>query len=291
MILREEHRILVYGMTGRQGTFWTKAMIDCGASVAGGVNPKRSGQTHLGLPVFESARTAAEEIDFDVALLFVPPFAARNAAIDAFESGARAAVVLTEHVPCQDAMEILAAARSSGARMIGPNTAGLVTPGESFAGIMPAFNPSIFNPGTIGVVSRSGSLGTLACLSIVRSGFGQSAFIGVGGDPVIGTTIREALELFEVDKRTEAVAICGEIGGGGEEEAAEFASSMTKPVAAFVAGMSSPQGKKMGHAGAIASGTRGSYEAKRRAFEKAGVPVAKLPCEIPALLADRLGVA
>ena len=291
MILRKKHRILVYGLTGRQGTFWTKAMIDSGASVVGGVNPRRPGQTHLGLPVFESARTARKEIDFDVALLFVPPFAAKSAAIDAFESGAQAAVVLTEHVPLHDAMEILAAARSSGARMIGPNTAGLVTPGESFAGIMPAFNTSIFNPGTIGVVSRSGSLGTLACLSIVRSGFGQSSFIGVGGDPVIGTTIREALELFETDKRTEAVAICGEIGGGGEEEAAEFASSMTKPVAAFVAGMSSPRGRKMGHAGAITSGTTGSYEAKRRAFETAGVPVANLPGEIPALLAERLGAA
>ena len=291
MILRKEHRMLVYGMTGRQGTFWTKAMIDYGASVAGGVNPRRPGQMHLDLPIFESAREARKEIEFDAALLFVPPFAARNAAIDAFESGAMAVVILTEHVPVQDTMEILAAARACGARVVGPNTAGLVTPGESFAGIMPAFNPSIFKPGTIGVVSRSGSLGTLACLSIVRSGFGQSAFIGVGGDPVIGTTIREALELFESDKRTEAVAICGEIGGGGEEEAAEFASSMTKPVAAFVAGMSSPQGKKMGHAGAIASGTGGGYEAKRRAFESAGVLVANLPRDIPGLLAGRLGAA
>ena len=291
MILRKDHRMLVYGMTGRQGTFWTKAMIDYGASVAGGVNPRRPGQMHLERPIFESAREARKEIDFGTALLFVPPFAAKSAAIDAFESGARAAVVLTEHVPVQDTMEILAAARACGAQVVGPNTAGLVTPGESFAGIMPAFNPSIFKPGTIGVVSRSGSLGTLACLSIVRSGFGQSAFIGVGGDPVIGTTIREALELFESDKRTEAVAICGEIGGGGEEEAAEFASSMTKPVAAFVAGMSSPQGKKMGHAGAIASGTGGGYEAKRHAFESAGVLVANLPRDIPGLLADRLGAA
>ena len=291
MILRKEHRILIYGMTGRQGTFWTKAMIDYGVSVAGGVNPKRPGQMHLGRPVFESARSARKEIEFDAVLLFVPPFAAKGSAIDAFESGARAAVILTEHVPVQDTMEILAAARAFDARVVGPNTAGLVTPGASFAGIMPAFNPSIFKPGTIGVVSRSGSLGTLACLSIVRSDFGQSAFIGVGGDPVIGTTIREALEIFESDERTAAVAICGEIGGGGEEEAAEFASSMTKPVVAFVAGMSAPQGKKMGHAGAIASGASGSYEMKRCVLEAAGVHVANLPRDIPALLADRLGAA
>ena len=286
MILRKSHRILVQGITGKQGTFWTKAMIDYGASVVGGVNPKKAGSEHLGVPVHASARDAART--FDVALMFIPPMAAKAAAVDACEAGARMIICLTEHIPAQDVMEMHAAARANGSRIVGPNTAGLVTPGESFAGIMPAFNETVFRPGAIGVISRSGSLGTLASLNLTQQGLGQSAFYGVGGDPMIGTTTREALEFLDKDPRTEAVVICGEIGGSAEEEAAEYAATMRKPVAAFIAGRASPPDKKMGHAGAIVSGGKGDYASKRRALERAGVAVADTPSQLPGLLREGL---
>lgn len=286
MILRKSHRILVQGITGKQGTFWTQAMIDYGASVVGGVNPKKAGSEHLGVPVHASARDAART--FDVALMFIPPMAAKAAAVDACEAGARMIICLTEHIPAQDVMEMHAAARANGSRIVGPNTAGLVTPGESFAGIMPAFNETVFRPGAIGVISRSGSLGTLASLNLTQQGLGQSAFYGVGGDPMIGTTTREALEFLDKDPRTEAVVICGEIGGSAEEEAAEYAATMRKPVAAFIAGRASPPDKKMGHAGAIVSGGKGDYASKRRALERAGVAVADTPSQLPGLLREGL---
>ena len=286
MILRKSHRILVQGITGKQGTFWTQAMIDYGATVVGGVNPKKAGSEHLGLPVYASARDAAGR--FDVALMFIPPMAAKGAAIDACEAGARMIVCLTEHIPAQDVMEMHAAARSSGSRIVGPNTAGLVTPGETFAGIMPAFNKTVFRPGAIGVISRSGSLGTLASLNLTQQGLGQSAFYGVGGDPMIGTTTRDALQFLDADPKTEAVVICGEIGGSAEEEAAEYAATMRKPVAAFIAGRASPPDKKMGHAGAIVSGGKGDYASKRRALEQAGVAVADTPSQLPMLLRESL---
>ena len=287
MILRKEHRILVQGITGRQGSWWTERMIEYGATVTGGVNPKKAGTEHLGVPVHASAGDASGT--FDIALMFIPPMAARDAAIDACEAGAKLLVCLTEHIPAHDVMEMHAAARASGTRIVGPNTAGLVTPGETFAGIMPAFNDRVFRPGEIGVISRSGSLGTLICLNLTQAGMGQSVFYGIGGDPMIGTTTREALEILDADDRTQAVAICGEIGGSAEEEAAEYAATMKKPVAAFIAGRASPPGKKMGHAGAIVSGGKGDYASKRRALEAAGVAVADVPSQLPTLLRDRLG--
>jgi succinyl-CoA synthetase alpha subunit len=286
MILRKNHRILVQGITGRQGSWWTERMIAYGATVAGGVNPKKAGSEHLGLPVFGSARDAAGR--FDMALMFIPPMAAKAAAIDACEAGARLLICLTEHIPAHDVMEMHAAARASGTRIVGPNTAGLVTPGETFAGIMPAFNDRVFRPGEVGVISRSGSLGTLICLNLTQAGMGQSVFYGIGGDPMIGTTTREALEILDADDRTRAVAICGEIGGSAEEEAAAYAATMKKPVVAFIAGSASPPGKKMGHAGAIVSGGRGDHASKRRALEAAGVAVAEVPSQLPTLLRDRL---
>ncbi|MEM6550350.1 MAG: CoA-binding protein [Pseudomonadota bacterium] len=286
MILRKHHRILVQGITGKQGSFWTEQMIDHGARVVGGVNPRKAGTEHLGLPVHAAARDAAGQ--FDVALMFIPPMAAKAAAIDACEAGAKLLICLTEHIPAQDVMEMHAAARASGTRIVGPNTAGLVTPGESFAGIMPAFNPRVFRPGNVGVISRSGSLGTLVCLNLVQKGLGQSAFYGVGGDPMIGTTSREALEFLDADPRTEAVVLCGEIGGSAEEEAAEYALAMSKPVVAFIAGRASPPGKKMGHAGAIVAGGKGDYGSKRQALEAAGVAVADMPSETADLISARL---
>jgi succinyl-CoA synthetase alpha subunit len=181
------------------------------------------------------------------------------------------------------------AARAHGTRIVGPNTAGVVTPGEGFVGIMPGHNPNIFQPGEIGVISRSGSLGTLVCLNLTRAGYGQSAFLGIGGDPMIGTTTRDALMALDRDERTRAVVLVGEIGGAMEEEAAEYAAGMSKPVVSFIAGRASPPGKKMGHAGAIVSGDRGSYAGKRAALEAAGVAVADTPGELPDLLRTALG--
>ena len=282
MIPRKEHRILVQGITGKQGTFWTEKMIEYGAAVTGGVHPKKAGTEHLGVPVHAAAKDATGT--FDIAVMFIPPVAAKAAAIDACEAGAKLLVCLTEHIPAHDVMEMHAAARASGTRIVGPNTAGIVTPGETFVGIMPAFNDRVFQPGHVGVISRSGSLGTLICLNLVQQGMGQSVFYGVGGDPMIGTTTRDALEMLDADPKTRAVAICGEIGGSAEEDAAEYAKTMTKPVAAFIAGRASPPGKKMGHAGAIVSGGKGDYASKRRALEAAGVAVADLPSQIPGLL-------
>ena len=293
MIPRKDHRVLVLGITGRQGRFWTERMRECGTDVVGGVNPKKAGETQDGLPVFASAREAADKAGFDIAVMFVPPLGAKDSALDAIEAGARMVVVLTEHIPQQDVMLIHAAARRTrvdgvATRIFGPNTAGLVTPGEGFIGIMPGFNANVFRPGSVGVISRSGSLGTLVCLNLVRAGYGQSAFLGVGGDPLPGTTTREALAMLDRDERTRAVLLVGEIGGAMEEEAADYAATMAKPVVAFVAGRAAPPGKRMGHAGAIVMGERGTYASKRAALEQAGVRVADTPGELGALLAERL---
>ncbi len=289
MIVRRHHRVLVQGITGKQGTFWSQKMIECGTRVVGGVNPKKAGETHLDLPVFASAQDAAKGVGFDVSVLFVPPLGARDAALDAIAAGAKLLVMLTEHVPAQDVMYVLAAARDRGTVVVGPNTAGLVTPGEGFVGIMPGFNTNVFKPGRVGVISRSGSLGTLVCLNLTRGGFGQSAFIGIGGDAIVGTTSRDALETFEKDSGTDAVVLVGEIGGAAEEAAAEYAATMTKPVVAFIAGRAAPPGKRMGHAGAIVMGTRGTYDSKRRALESAGVRVLDLPSGLAPALAEALG--
>ncbi|MEE7456899.1 succinyl-CoA synthetase subunit alpha [Methylorubrum populi] len=284
MIYRRSARVLVQGITGKQGTFWTQKMMECGTQVVAGVNPKRAGERHLGVPVYATAKAAMAESPFDMAVMFIPPAMAREAALDAIQAGARTVVILTEHIPARDVMAIHHAASRHGTRIVGPNTAGIVTPGEGFVGIMPGHNSNIFQPGEIGVISRSGSLGTLICLNLTRAGLGQSAFLGIGGDPMIGTTTRDALQALDEDARTRAIVLVGEIGGAMEEAAADYAAGMSKPVVSFIAGRASPPGKKMGHAGAIVSGSFGSYEGKRRALEAAGVSVADTPAEIPGLL-------
>ncbi|WP_119681535.1 succinate--CoA ligase subunit alpha [Indioceanicola profundi] len=291
MIIRKTDRVLVQGITGRQGTFWTEQMQAYGTTVVGGVNPKKAGTTHCNVPIFATAADAMQGAPFDVAVMFIPPSAALAAALDAIEAGVKTLVVLTEHIPSQDIMHMHAAAEDRGTRIVGPNTAGLVTPGECFVGIMPAFNPRVFQPGRIGVVSRSGSLGTLVCLNLVRDGLGQSAFIGIGGDPMIGTTTRDAVTALVADERTEAIVLVGEIGGTMEEEAAEVVAQTTKPVVSFIAGAASPPGKKMGHAGAIVSGNRGSYASKREALEQAGAIVVDVPGEVPGALRRLAGTS
>ncbi len=285
MIVRRHERVLIQGITGKQGTFWAEQMRDYGTTIIGGVNPKKAGTTHLDLPVWGSAAEAASDLEgmgasIDVSVLFIPPMGMKAAALDAIEAGIKKLVILTEHVPVQDVMYVLAAAEDCGAQVLGPNTAGAVTPGECFTGFMPAFNERVFKPGKVGVVSRSGSLGTLVCLNLVQAGFGISAFVGIGGDPIIGTTTADALRLLDQDEGTEAIALVGEIGGTMEEDAAEYAAGMKKPVAAFIAGAASPPGKKMGHAGAIVIGDRGSYASKKSALEAANVSVVPTPAGI-----------
>ena len=290
MIVRGAESVLVQGITGTQATFWSQRMKDYGTKVIGGVNPKKAGIEHLGLPVWGSAVDAARDQDkpIDCACAIVPPPGVKSSVLDALAAGIGKIVILTEHVPVHDVMYFLSAAREAGASVIGPNTAGIVTPGECFIGFMPAFNARVFKPGSIGVISRSGSLGTLVCLNLVQAGFGVSAFIGIGGDPVIGTTARDALQCLDEDDRTEGITLIGEIGGSMEEEAADTARSMSKPIVSFLAGAASPPGKKMGHAGAIVMGGKGSYAGKKKALEAAGVIVLPTPAMLPGALKERL---
>ena len=288
MILRGTDRVLVMGITGKQGTFWTEHMQAYGTRVVGGTNPKKPGSTHCNVPVYATAGDAMKGAGFDVAVLFIPPFMVKEAAMDAIDAGAKGLVVLTEHIPVQDVMYFVAAAKERGVQIIGPNTAGVVTPGECFAGFMPVFNERIFRKGSVGVISRSGSLGVLFCLNVVGAGYGESAFLGIGGDPIIGTTTREALIALDRFPGTRAVVMVGEIGGSMEEEAAEYAKTMDKPVVAFIAGGASPAGKKMGHAGAIVMGSKGSYASKRSALEAAGVTVIDTPSDVGAALKSAL---
>lgn len=291
MIVRAADRVVVQGMTGRQGSFWTEKMLAYGTRIVAGVNPKRAGDTQCGVPVFATVRDAAQKLGgIDVSVMFIPPAAALSAAEDAVAAGVRLLVVLTEHIPAHDVMRMHALAAAAGCRIVGPNTAGLVTPGEAFVGIMPAFNPRVFRPGKIGVISRSGSLGTLICLNLVDAGYGQSAFIGIGGDPMLGTTVTDALRALEADERTAAIVLVGEIGGTMEEAAADTIAMMRKPVVSFIAGRASPPGKKMGHAGAIVMGSRGSHSSKRRALESAGVRVVDTPAAVAEALPGRGGL-
>ncbi len=290
MIVRGNETVLVQGITGKQGTFWAERMREYGTKIIGGVNPKKAGTEHLGLPVWGSASDAAKDTQIDVSVLFIPPMGVKAAALDAIAGGIKKLVIMTEHVPVQDVMHVMAEAKEAGTKIIGPNTAGIVTPGECFVGFMPAFNPLVFKPGNIGVISRSGSLGTLLCLNVVQAGMGISAFVGIGGDPIIGTTTTDALKALDADEKTIGIALVGEIGGSMEEDAADYAKGMSKPIASFIAGAASPPGKKMGHAGAIVMGNKGSYAGKKAALEAAGVTVCATPSGVPEVLKEKLGL-
>jgi succinyl-CoA synthetase alpha subunit len=279
-MLAPEDGVLVQGITGRQGAFWTERMLDVGTNIVAGVTPGKGGREVHGVPVYDSCAEAAREHRVDASVLFAPPLAARDACLDALEAGARLLVLLTEHIPYQDTIAVLEVAAERSARVLGPNTAGLVVPGVAALGIMPAFAQNIFRPGVVGVVSRSGSLGTLFCLNVVQAGYGQSKFIGIGGDPIIGTTAREALSILEQDPQTEAIVLVGEVGGTMEEDAAEDVAAMSTPVLAFIAGRRSPKGRRMGHAGAIVTGNRGSGESKVEALRAAGARVLDMPSQV-----------
>ena len=279
-ICRKKHTVLVQGITGKQGTFWTERMQEYGTRVIGGVNPKKAGTRHCGVPVYSSVVDAAKLSVIDATVMFIPPLGVKAAALDAIEAGAKLIVCLTEHVPVQDVMYFMAAAREVDATIIGPNTAGTVTVGECFLGFMPAFNERIFQPGNVGVISRSGSLATLMCQNITAAGLGVRVFLGIGGDPIIGTTTLDALRALDNFEGVEAIAMVGEIGGMMEEAAAEYAATMSKPIAAFIAGGAAPVGKKMGHAGAIVMGDTGSYASKKMALESVGVNVLDTPMQV-----------
>lgn len=279
-------QVLVQGVTGREASFWTEKMIAYGTPVAAGVVPGKGGQQAHGVPVYNTVEEACEKHTIDLAVLFVPPRAVKPAALDAVRAGVRQVVILVEHAPVRDMMEVFAEAEARGARILGGNSPGLVVPGRYFIGILPAWEATIFQPGPVGIVSRSGSLGTLVCVNLTRASLGQSAFVGIGGDPIAGTTFRDVLEMFERDPRTEAVALLGELGGALEEEAAEYVSTMRKPVVAFIAGQTAPPGKRMGHAGAIVGGSAGTAASKMAVLRAAGARVADVPSQVSELLAD-----
>jgi succinyl-CoA synthetase alpha subunit len=278
-------RLLVQGL-GRMGQFHARLSREYGTQVVAGVHPGRGGQAIDGVLVFETVREAVAATGADASVIFVPPAGATDAILEAADAGIRLAVCITEGIPALDMARAKAELRASPMRLVGPNCPGVVTPGQCRIGIMPA---EITRPGPVGVVSRSGTLTYEAVDQLTRLGIGQSTCVGIGGDPVVGTTFVDALALFEADPETRAVVMIGEIGGSAEETAAEFAKRrMTKPVVAFVAGQNAPPGKRMGHAGAIISGGRGRAADKIAALEAAGVAVARSPAEMGETLAKRV---
>jgi succinyl-CoA synthetase alpha subunit len=281
----ENTRLLVQGL-GRMGRFHARLSIEYGTKVVAGVHPGKGGETIDGIPVFDTVREAACEARANASVIFVPPPGAADAILEAADAGLSLAACITEGIPVQDMLRAKAALSGSALRLVGPNCPGLVTPERCRIGIMPA---RITRPGPVGVVSRSGTLTYEAVDQLSRLGIGQSTCLGIGGDPVIGTTFVDALALFEADPETKAVVLIGEIGGSAEETAAEFIRTrMSKPVIAFIAGQNAPPGKRMGHAGAIIAGGRGKASDKIAALEAAGVAVARSPAEIGETLAKHV---
>ncbi|MEM4480132.1 MAG: succinate--CoA ligase subunit alpha [Candidatus Bathyarchaeia archaeon] len=287
IIVGKETRAIVQGITGTQGSFHTKLMLEYGTKIVAGVTPGRGGTTVHGVPVFDTVEEALAKHPADASIIFVPaPFAA-DAALEALENGIKVVVIITEHIPIKDSIAIMAYARQVGATVIGPNTPGIITPGECKLGIMPAH---IFKSGTVGMVSRSGTLTYEIAAGLTRKQLGQSTCIGLGGDPIVGLSFIEVLKLFEKDPQTEAVVLIGEIGGNIEELTAEYIARerYPKPVVAFIAGRAAPSGKRMGHAGAIIMGKAGTAESKIDALRKAGVEVAEKPGDVATILENLL---
>lgn len=283
ILIDRSARVLVQGITGRQGGFHARLMMDYGTDVVGGVTPGKGGEWFEGKPVFDTMRMAVETTNADVSLVTVPARFAADAIMEAADAGVELVICLTEHIPVSDMMQALSFCRDRGTRLIGPNCPGVMTPGQAKVGIIPAM---VAAPGNVGVVSKSGTLTYEVGFAMKNQGIGISTIVGIGGDPVIGTNFVDVLEMFENDPETEKVALLGEIGGSAEIVAASYIkNAMTKPVAAFIAGLSAPPGKRMGHAGAIVDGGEGSAEEKILALEAAGARVAANPEEIPGLLA------
>lgn len=281
IIINEDTKILVQGITGKQGRFHTGQMLAYGSKIVAGVSPGKGGQEVEGVPVFDTVAAALENTAVDASVLFVPARGVKDAAFEQMEKGIKIIVILTEHVPVHDAIDIMAYARDRGVTIVGPNTFGLISPGKCKIGLMPN---QIYKPGHIGVVARSGTLSYEITNSLSNAGMGQSTVVGLGGDRVVGLSFVDVLKQFEADPETEGVVLVGEIGGNAEEVASEFIKKMSKPVVAVLAGRSAPPGKRMGHAGAIIERGMGTYKGKVAALEAAGAVVAELPWEVPELL-------
>jgi succinyl-CoA synthetase alpha subunit len=292
VLVNKETRVVFQGITGKFGGFHAKQCLDYGTKIVAGVTPGKGGETFEGkVPIYDSVRESVKEQGANVACIFVPPPFAADSILEAIDAGIELIIAITEGIPVRDMTQVRARLRSSNARLIGPNCPGIITPGECKIGIMPGY---IHKPGNVGVVSRSGTLTYEAVWQLTSRGHGQSTCIGIGGDPVIGTTHTDAMKLFNEDDQTEAVILIGEIGGTAEEEAAEFLAEQKKkgrwkPVAGFIAGRTAPPGRRMGHAGAIVSGGKGDAESKIEAMKSAGIVVADSPATLGEAVMEAIG--
>ncbi len=289
IFLDKNSRVIVQGITGSEGAYHTDRMVKYGTNIVGGVTPGKGGQkTPQGLPIFDTVEAAVGATGATHTCIFVPPPFVADALYEAYEAGIGMAICITEGVPVHDMLKVVGTTR--GMRIIGPNCPGLISPGKSSVGIMPGH---VFKEGNVGLISRSGTLTYEVVDGLTRAGLGQSTCVGIGGDPIIGTTFVDCLREFANDPETKAVVVCGEIGGSDEEDAAAFIAEHLPqtPIVAFIGGRNAPPGKSLGHAGAIISGNFGTPQSKINAFKAAGVPVADRPSDIPALLAARMGAA
>ncbi len=288
ILVGKNSKVLVQGFTGGEGTFHATQMIEYGTKLVGGVTPNKGGQTHLDLPVFNTVADAVTEVKPNVSIIFVPPAFAADAIMEAAESGIALIVCISEGIPTKDMIMVKAYLSDRECRLVGPNCPGVITPGEAKVGIMPAF---IHKPGRIGIVSRSGTLTYEAVDQVTKAGMGQSSCIGIGGDPIIGTTTKDAIELFMNDPDTDGIVMIGEIGGGMEAEAAYYVKEHgTKPVVGFIAGQTAPKGRRMGHAGAIVGGSSDTAEAKMKIMTECGIHVVESPAIIGKKMAEVVGV-
>lgn len=281
ILLNEDTRCIVQGITGKQGSFHTEQMLNYNTKIEAGITPGKGGQDFCGVPIFNSIEEAKEEVDINASIIFVPANFAKDAAFEAIRN-LNLVIIISEHIPVHDSMEIVAYAETIGTTVIGPNTPGIISPGIGKLGIMPTH---IFDEGNVGVISRSGTLTYEIASQLTCAGIGQSTCVGIGGDPVIGTDYIDILKRFEEDKNTDAVVLIGEIGGNAEENAAEYINkNMSKPVVSYIAGRTAPPGKRMGHAGAIIQGNTGTVASKTEALNSAGVEVATMPSQIVELI-------
>ncbi len=288
VLVNKNSKVIVQGFTGSEGSFHAEQMIEYGTNVVGGVTPSKGGQTHLGKPVFNTVSEAVKETKANVSIIFVPPAFAADAIMEAAEAGIEVIICITEGIPTKDMIQVKEYLKSREVRLIGPNCPGVITPGEAKVGIMPGF---VFKKGNIGIVSRSGTLTYEAADQVVKAGLGITTAIGIGGDPIIGTTTKDAVELLMNDPDTEGIVMIGEIGGQMEADAAYWIKANgTKPVVGFIAGQTAPAGRTMGHAGAIVGGADDTAEAKMKIMKECGITVVESPAVIGKTMAEMMGV-